>query len=883
MSWESLKAAVEAVITDNGNNEITGEVLRTLFNTNIIPQLGANIEYKGIAVPSTNPGTLEKHVFYFATELGVYSNLGGFTKDSPTLSIISNITGAWVNSELAITSSTLGFLNVSTAFPLSSGYYTVSTAAQAIPTSLRKAGFKIRIATASNTFKDYKFRLSTFNTNQWNDSTNWDLQPSKIEDKVGFYNTDVAVSQNKATEEILSLNSRFGQVDGDYYYKSGYYANGSTGLFVVQTGVKTTGFIRLTQSDVLRASGVYTSNASIASIIFYDSSKNIISSLVFAGNQLPFTVNSGNIPSNTAFCVLNAAEGAETWIELNGKLDLLSRVTYLEEFGASEVLNTLALNNDEAALSQDLITKETLDTGSRIGAIDGSYYRNVGAYMNISGNYVTNQTAFKITGFIKLTQSDTIEAGGTSGNGTSYYDINFFDSNKQFISGLNFTSNQRPFTLGSAQIPANTAFCVLNSLAATTTDYIKINGKANFDERLESLSSDVENLSLSNRNVTGNWFQYVGQYLNTSGNLVTNAPFKCTDFIELTQSDEAKVWGTYGNNTSVFDVLFFDSSKTVIGMLYYASNQRPFILNESNIPANTAYMRLNSLVATTESYFVKNRYKDLKLLSQRSLINYWFGKKWTSLGDSITALSGWQRSVSFLLGTTEYVRGVGSSAMTSNFTGVAVEPDGTYIDRRPLYASDQDFLDALALKGFTNEVTSPTWNDYAANPGGYTLPAESYFLIGSQGSSQDRVNTIPLDSEIVSIMFMTNDMFGSATVGNIDDYDNGTFIGEYRRCLDLIDARVPNAKVVLCIAPKASSEYDSGNNIRTATGFLGDNLRQAIRDISDAYGYPLVDFSKGINFKNLDKLSDGIHPNTNGQNIMSEIFALTVNNINTYF
>ena len=76
MSWESLKAVVASVVTTNGNNEIRGEDVRTLLNNNVIPQLGAS-QYKGVAVPATNPGTVEKEIWYFAKTNGTYSHFGG--------------------------------------------------------------------------------------------------------------------------------------------------------------------------------------------------------------------------------------------------------------------------------------------------------------------------------------------------------------------------------------------------------------------------------------------------------------------------------------------------------------------------------------------------------------------------------------------------------------------------------------------------------------------------------------------------------------------------------------------------------------------------------------------------------------------------------------
>ena len=94
MSWESLKAAVSAVITDNANNEITGEVLRTLFNSNVIDQLGANL-YKGVATPATAPGTPENEQYYITSEDGIYANFNGLTIANE-LVILKYTGGTWV-------------------------------------------------------------------------------------------------------------------------------------------------------------------------------------------------------------------------------------------------------------------------------------------------------------------------------------------------------------------------------------------------------------------------------------------------------------------------------------------------------------------------------------------------------------------------------------------------------------------------------------------------------------------------------------------------------------------------------------------------------------------------------------------------------------------
>lgn len=73
---ESLKDAIAAVVKENQNNEITGNLMQqSLFA--IINQLGNGAVLMGVATPETNPGLHDNRVFYIATEIGDYVNFDG--------------------------------------------------------------------------------------------------------------------------------------------------------------------------------------------------------------------------------------------------------------------------------------------------------------------------------------------------------------------------------------------------------------------------------------------------------------------------------------------------------------------------------------------------------------------------------------------------------------------------------------------------------------------------------------------------------------------------------------------------------------------------------------------------------------------------------------
>jgi hypothetical protein len=68
-----LKRLVQGAIKQNGNKEITGNLLQQTLLA-MIDSLGIGCQYAGIATPETNPGTPDSRVFYIAAGAGTYIN-----------------------------------------------------------------------------------------------------------------------------------------------------------------------------------------------------------------------------------------------------------------------------------------------------------------------------------------------------------------------------------------------------------------------------------------------------------------------------------------------------------------------------------------------------------------------------------------------------------------------------------------------------------------------------------------------------------------------------------------------------------------------------------------------------------------------------------------
>lgn len=111
-TYEDLKQAISAVIKENNNQEITGEIMQSAL-LSIINNIGANATFAGIATPATTPGSPDANIFYLAIEPGNYVNFGGVEVGELSLLYISN--NAWVSKELIKSKKTL-YWTVSEAF-----------------------------------------------------------------------------------------------------------------------------------------------------------------------------------------------------------------------------------------------------------------------------------------------------------------------------------------------------------------------------------------------------------------------------------------------------------------------------------------------------------------------------------------------------------------------------------------------------------------------------------------------------------------------------------------------------------------------------------------------------------------------------------------------
>lgn len=81
MAYTTLINDIQAVIKNNGNQEITGQVLQTAL-VEMVNELGSGYTYKGVATLSTTPDVTTPNIFYLLGAVGTYTNIGSIQHTS---------------------------------------------------------------------------------------------------------------------------------------------------------------------------------------------------------------------------------------------------------------------------------------------------------------------------------------------------------------------------------------------------------------------------------------------------------------------------------------------------------------------------------------------------------------------------------------------------------------------------------------------------------------------------------------------------------------------------------------------------------------------------------------------------------------------------------
>lgn len=461
-----MKTAVAAVIKQNGNEEITGQIMQNTL-LSMISNIGANSTFAGVATPKTAPGTPDQNVFYLAGTPGVYANFGGYELKQGIV-MFTNASGAFTAVDLGFSNdnlkrlflvdkSIIGIPNIDydhlynipeggapgsyidnntfdtgwAIVPIDSGYMSVSGA-----NITRVLFFSDINPVAANL-------INTF-------TTNFQLIPipataklalitlSKANNPEGYKNLRVSQPGAAATRSDVSL------------LKQRLYKNRS---FSGKVDIDANMLVNIISGNVN-----YIPNTAfdVAFVDIFDKSKYLEitgATIVRVSFFSDYEINTANYISNTTNYITTIPSNA-----------VMATIT-LRKTDNTDGYNNLRVNQNGAAPSSLRLLQNT-----------GELFTEKSLFFNRSGNPITTTAYLTTTGFLPITGKDDIVVKGA--NNASVPAITFWDAHYKFIAPIAQTkqATNRVYTVAAADIPAGAKYirCTRNENedADATSSYI---------------------------------------------------------------------------------------------------------------------------------------------------------------------------------------------------------------------------------------------------------------------------------------------------------------------------------------------------------------------------------------------------------------------------
>lgn len=475
-NYEELKTAVQTVIKQNGNEEITGQVMQNTL-LNIISTIGANATFAGIATPDTAPGTPDQNVFYLAGTPGIYSNFGGYVL-TEGLVMFENSTGTFTAVNLGINSddvrmkfladkSIIGMVNIDPNhlynIPTtggSDGEYIVNSQYDTGWIVVPEYGGKMSISGATirrvTFFNDVLPSGSAFISSVASDFAN-----ITIPDYAKLALVTLLRSANPEGYKNLIVTQPGGAVKR-MELDAAQETNNNNILLLKERLYKNRSFSGKVDIDANMLVNIISGNVNyipdtafdVAFVDIFDKSKYLEitgATIVRVSFFSDYEINTANYISNTTNYITTIPSNA-----------VMATIT-LRKTDNTDGYNNLRVNQNGAAPSSLRLLQNT-----------GELFTEKSLNFDRSGNPRTTTAYLTTTGFLPITGKDDIVVKGA--NNASVPAITFWDAHYKFIAPIAQTeqATNRVYTVAAADIPAGAKYirCTRNENEDATDSYV---------------------------------------------------------------------------------------------------------------------------------------------------------------------------------------------------------------------------------------------------------------------------------------------------------------------------------------------------------------------------------------------------------------------------
>ena len=521
---------------------------------------------------------------------------------------------------------------------------------------------------------------------------------------------------------------------------------------------------------------------------------------------------------------------------------------------------SVAVVGIDSILTENIVDKQVVPSKTNFFNI-GTNLANpsdfvIGRLQN-DGNIDVSASSYTTTGWINIKSNQIgMYVVGQIANGKIIYNsLKFYDSNKNSILPADGGGQMGTGTTAFA-IPSNASYVRLSfaGLSETQFYYVEINDTGLASNNITKYSCKIKKdfidiSSLDNDfnivtpektsffDIGDNLADYnslsVGR-LQNDGTLSSDASYFTTDFILIDNSQIGMyVVGQLTNNTILYhSVRFYKNDKTMIDSAD-GGGQMGTSTTAIKIPSEARYVRLSFYLKEGQYPFVGINETGTAFTSITKYVYrlnpsfcyryYWYkNKKITFYGDSITAKGNWQNYINEYFELKEWVNcGVGGSTVAN--------------------------VDANL--------------DYDSNP-------------NKPMCTDERIATIPLDSDVIVFFGGANDWGAKVPIGTIKDGET-TFKGAYMITLKKLQERCPNA-IIMAMTPINGRLNNAGvaqdYPMELSNGETVRDYSQAIIDVCNLYAIPCIDLNADCRINTLNApnyLEDTIHQNSKGAKLIA--------------